>query len=152
MFCNISRWNLEKYDGVYTGFIWLRIGTSGGLLWTRWWIFVFHKMMGSLWVTVQLAASQEGLSSIKLFMFCNKNCNENSRSPLFTFRHLNLPLLFYLLYLPSNVLLCFQFSLKFFCEKNKWAETENLKMMRNAALREAAASGIKFCRLELDMS
>jgi hypothetical protein len=26
-----------------TGFIWLRIGSSGRLLWTRWWTFGFHK-------------------------------------------------------------------------------------------------------------
>jgi hypothetical protein len=39
--------------------IWLRIGTSGGLLWTRYWAFGFHKMLGSSW-----AAPQEGLSSV----------------------------------------------------------------------------------------
>jgi hypothetical protein len=43
---------------------WLRIGTIGGLLWTRWWTFGFHKMLGSSWVAAQLAASQEGLSSV----------------------------------------------------------------------------------------
>jgi hypothetical protein len=32
---------------VWTGSIWLRIGASGGLLWTRWWNFGFHKMLGS---------------------------------------------------------------------------------------------------------
>jgi hypothetical protein len=26
-----------------TGFGWLRIGSSGGFLWTRWWILGFHK-------------------------------------------------------------------------------------------------------------
>jgi hypothetical protein len=26
-----------------TGFSWLGIGSSGGLLWTRWWTFGFHK-------------------------------------------------------------------------------------------------------------
>jgi hypothetical protein len=49
---------------VWSGSIWLRIGTSGGLLWTRWWIFGFLKMLGSSWVAAQLAASQEGLSSV----------------------------------------------------------------------------------------
>jgi hypothetical protein len=33
---------------VWTGSNWLRIGTSGGLLWTRWWIFGFLKMSGNL--------------------------------------------------------------------------------------------------------
>jgi hypothetical protein len=38
--------------------------TSGGLLWTRWWIFGFHKMLGNSWVAAELAAPQEGLSSM----------------------------------------------------------------------------------------
>jgi hypothetical protein len=46
---------------VWIGLIWLRIGTSKRLLWTRWWTFGFHKMLGSFWVAAQLAASQEGL-------------------------------------------------------------------------------------------
>jgi hypothetical protein len=49
---------------VRTGSIWLRIGTSGGLLWTRWWTSGFLKMLGISWVATQLAASQEGLSSV----------------------------------------------------------------------------------------
>jgi hypothetical protein len=51
---------------VWTGLIWFRIGTSGGLLYTRQWTFGFHKMLGSSWAATQLAASQEGLSSKKL--------------------------------------------------------------------------------------
>jgi hypothetical protein len=38
-----------------TGFGWLRIGSSGGLLWTRWWTFGFHKKAGyflTSWVTI----------------------------------------------------------------------------------------------------
>jgi hypothetical protein len=49
---------------VWIGLIWLRIGNSRGLLWTRQWTFGFHKMLGSSWVAAQLAASQEGLSSV----------------------------------------------------------------------------------------
>jgi hypothetical protein len=65
------RWvnNVKMYireigrDGmIWIGLIWLRIGTSGGLLWTRYWTFGFHKMLESTWVAAQLAASQEGLS------------------------------------------------------------------------------------------
>jgi hypothetical protein len=41
---------------VWTGLIWLRIGTSGQVLWTWQWTFRFHKM----------AASHEGLSSVEL--------------------------------------------------------------------------------------
>jgi hypothetical protein len=33
-------------------------------LWTRQSIFGFYKMLGSSWVVAQLAASQEGLSSV----------------------------------------------------------------------------------------
>jgi hypothetical protein len=29
------------WDGIWTGSNWLRIGTSGGLLWTQWWTFGF---------------------------------------------------------------------------------------------------------------
>jgi hypothetical protein len=39
-------------------------GKSIGLLWTRWWTFGFHNMLGSSWVAARLAASQEGLSSV----------------------------------------------------------------------------------------
>jgi hypothetical protein len=35
---------------VWTGLIWLRIGTSGGLFWTRQWTFGFHEMVGGSWV------------------------------------------------------------------------------------------------------
>jgi hypothetical protein len=34
--------------GAWTGSIWLRIGTGGGLLWMRLWTFGFHKMRGNL--------------------------------------------------------------------------------------------------------
>jgi hypothetical protein len=35
-------------------------------LWTLQWTFGFHKILGNFWVAEQLAASQEGLSSIQL--------------------------------------------------------------------------------------
>jgi hypothetical protein len=40
-----------------TGFGWLRIGSSGGLLWTRWWAFGFRKKAGFLmsWVTISFS-------------------------------------------------------------------------------------------------
>jgi hypothetical protein len=34
------------------------------VMWTWWWTSGFHKMLGSSWVAAQLAASQEGLSSM----------------------------------------------------------------------------------------
>jgi hypothetical protein len=50
----------------WIGLMWLRIGTSEVLLWTRWRIFGFNKMLGSSWVAAQLAASQGGLSSVSI--------------------------------------------------------------------------------------
>jgi hypothetical protein len=52
---------------VWTGSIWLRIGTSGRLLWTRWWTIGLLKMRGSSWVVARLASSQEGLSSVSKY-------------------------------------------------------------------------------------
>jgi hypothetical protein len=40
---------------VWTGWMWLRIGTSGRLLWTQWWTFGIHKRQGiffTSWVTI----------------------------------------------------------------------------------------------------
>ena len=39
--------------------MWLRIGTSGELLWMRWWTFGLRKMWGMSWLAEEL--SQEGL-------------------------------------------------------------------------------------------
>jgi hypothetical protein len=36
--------------GAWTGLIWLRIETGGGLLWMRQWTFLFHKMRGISWL------------------------------------------------------------------------------------------------------
>jgi hypothetical protein len=46
--------------------IWLRIGKSGGLLCTRYWIFGFHKIHGIFSPTQELTVSREGLSSTEL--------------------------------------------------------------------------------------
>jgi hypothetical protein len=43
-----------------TGFGWLRIESSGGLLWTRWWTFGFHKesrLLFTRWVTISFSKS-----------------------------------------------------------------------------------------------
>jgi hypothetical protein len=62
------------WDGmVWIGLIWLRIGTSGGLSWTRSWTSRFHKMLGSSRVAAQLAVSQEGLSSMSEWVICINN-------------------------------------------------------------------------------
>jgi hypothetical protein len=41
-----------------TGFSWLMLESSGGLLWTRWWTFGFHKKAGCFltnWVTISFS-------------------------------------------------------------------------------------------------
>jgi hypothetical protein len=44
----ILKWILERKDGiVWTGFVWFRIETSGGLLETWLRTFWFHKMLGN---------------------------------------------------------------------------------------------------------
>jgi hypothetical protein len=42
--------------GVWTRLVWLRIGTSGELLWMWHWTFRFHWMRGNYWVATQLVA------------------------------------------------------------------------------------------------
>jgi hypothetical protein len=51
---------------VWTGYIWLRIGPSGGLLWTRFRTLGLYKMLGISWLAERLLASQEGLCSMEL--------------------------------------------------------------------------------------
>ena len=53
---------LEKQEGkAWTGLMWLRIWTRGGLLWTRQWTFEFHITAVISWLAEELLASQEGL-------------------------------------------------------------------------------------------
>jgi hypothetical protein len=62
----LLQWILKKYDGLlWTGFIWLKIGTSDGILLTREWIFEFHKMLGISFIAETLQASQEELISME---------------------------------------------------------------------------------------
>jgi hypothetical protein len=59
---NNIKMDLRWDEVVWTGLVWFRIGTSGGLLG----ICGFHKMLGNFLVATQLAASQEGLVSVDL--------------------------------------------------------------------------------------
>jgi hypothetical protein len=54
---------------VWFWLMWLRIGTSGGPLRTRYWTFGFHKMLGGSWVATQLASLPERLSSVSKYVF-----------------------------------------------------------------------------------
>jgi hypothetical protein len=62
-----TKWVLKKYDvKVWTGFIWLRLVTTGGLLWTRLETFGLHKGRWISWLAEWQSASQEGLCSMEL--------------------------------------------------------------------------------------
>jgi hypothetical protein len=61
------RMDLREWDGkVWTGFIWLRIRTSGGLLWTRSWTFGYRKRREISWRAEWLLACQGWLCSMEL--------------------------------------------------------------------------------------
>jgi hypothetical protein len=60
--------------GFFIACIWLRIGTCGGLLWTRWWTFGLRKRQGISWLDEWLLASQDGLSSMELVV---RGCIQN---------------------------------------------------------------------------
>jgi hypothetical protein len=67
-----------EWNGMdWVGLICLRLGTSWGLLWTRQYTFGFHRMLEYSWVAAQLAASQEGLSSVSQWVtLCIKEANK----------------------------------------------------------------------------
>ena len=56
----------EAGRGAWTGSIWLRIRTGGGLLWMRKWTFGFHNIRGISWVAEDLLVSEKGLCSMEL--------------------------------------------------------------------------------------
>jgi hypothetical protein len=51
---------------MWTGLVWLMTGTSGELLWIRYWTFGCHEMLGNYRVAWRLVASRVVLSSIEL--------------------------------------------------------------------------------------
>ena len=73
--------NFKERDGrAWTGLVWLRVGTSCRLLWTRYWTFVFHKMRWISWLAEEALASQEGLCYVALLgntyghNYCSRVC------------------------------------------------------------------------------
>jgi hypothetical protein len=74
----ILYWFLRKQDGrVWTWFIWLKIWTSGELLWTRRWTFGFHKLLETSWQAKQLLVYPEGSCSIQLVEILSLMFNPN---------------------------------------------------------------------------
>jgi hypothetical protein len=62
----ILKWIFRNSRGAWTLFIWLRIRTDRGLLWTRLWTFGFHKMQGISWLAEELLSSEAGVCSMEL--------------------------------------------------------------------------------------
>jgi hypothetical protein len=59
---------LNKWDGrLRTGLIWFRIGTSGGLFWTRKWTIWFHKIVGISWIAEKLRTFRQELCFMEFF-------------------------------------------------------------------------------------
>lgn len=79
----------KKWVGDSTELIWLRIGTSGGLLWTRSWNCWLPRMRGIFWQSYRMLHYQEGISFIE---FVWRVCTVIStialfpHSPLFIFK------------------------------------------------------------------
>jgi hypothetical protein len=55
-----------SFGGAWTGLICLRTGTGGGMLWTQWRSFDFHKTRGISWLAEDLLAAQKGLSYMEV--------------------------------------------------------------------------------------
>jgi hypothetical protein len=67
IFSQLKVWNEIRWESVEK-FIWLRTGSSGGPLYTQQKLmnFGFYKIQGISRLALQLAASEDGLSSIEL--------------------------------------------------------------------------------------
>jgi len=63
---NIKIYLKEMACGVMDWLMCLRIRTGGGVLWMRYWNFMFHKVGKTCWPAEDLSASQEGLCSMEL--------------------------------------------------------------------------------------
>jgi len=49
----ILGWIFGKWEGLETGWSWLRIGRDGEHLWIRWWTFGFYKVRGVSWLAAE---------------------------------------------------------------------------------------------------
>jgi len=59
---------------VFIGYLWIKIGNSGGFLWTQKWTSEFYKRRENSWLAEGLWASQEGVCYMELlcylFIYC----------------------------------------------------------------------------------
>jgi len=53
---------------IWAGFIWLRIGTSGGILWIRQWTFEFQERRGISWLAEWLLVSRGRIWFMEFFL------------------------------------------------------------------------------------
>jgi len=65
----ILEWICNKWKRKWIGFIWLWIGTSGGLLWTWSWNCRIHNMQDICWLSYQMLDYQEGICFTE-FVWC----------------------------------------------------------------------------------
>jgi hypothetical protein len=73
------RMDLERWDVVmWTGLVWLRIGTGGELLCIRYWTFGFYEMLGNYRVASWVVLSSMELGSSECFLFTTVKCSTNS--------------------------------------------------------------------------
>ena len=56
----------KQNERSWIGFIWLRLGEIGRLLWKRQWTFLYHKICEISWPVEKLLASKEGIWCVKL--------------------------------------------------------------------------------------
>jgi hypothetical protein len=66
---NIERDLQEINAGALTELVCLRIGTSGGLLWMRYWTFGFHKMRAISWIAEDLLVFKGSLCCKQLVSY-----------------------------------------------------------------------------------
>jgi len=72
----------RKWDGVWSGSIWLKIGTGGGHFITRQWTSGFHEMWGISWLAENRLVSQERLCTMELV-------SKSEKSSLTLYREIN---------------------------------------------------------------
>jgi hypothetical protein len=72
---------------VWIRFIWLRIGTSWRLQWTRQWISVLHKILGISFVAERLATAPEGLISMETVSYLLNTRRNTTLQVYFSLNH-----------------------------------------------------------------
>jgi hypothetical protein len=69
---------------MWTGLVWLRIGTGGKLLWIWYWTFGFHKMLGNYWCvqTTRVLLSSVQIHRVSKLVTYLKTTNLKNTDPV----------------------------------------------------------------------